>query len=909
MKRKLLFVSVLISCLFANAIGQGFLKRNGQKIVDGSGNNFVLRGIGLGGWMLQEGYMLQTSAFANAQYQIKAKIVGVLGEENTDTFYQTWLKNYIQKVDVDSMKAYGFNSIRLPMHYNLYTLPIEDEPVAGQNTWLDKGFALTDSLLAWCKANQIYLILDMHATPGGQGKDAAISDYNTTKPSLWESPANQAKLVALWKKLAERYANEEWIGGYDLINEINWDFENSGNQNGCNCNTNAPLLAIYKSIITNIRSVDTNHLIFIEGNCWGNNHAGLSSLKTYDDNLALSFHKYWNSNTASTISGLLGLRTSMNMPLWCGESGENSNHWYTEAISMFEANNIGWAWWTWKKMGSISGSNSIKTTAEYDALVKYWGGSGTKPTVEAAKATLMKMADNMKLANCDQNANVMDAMLRQPKTTATKPFKKNLIPGIIHAADYDLGRIRYAYYDTDSATYHSGGGTYISWNQGWAYRNDGVDIEACKDVAPNMGYSVGWTNPGEWLAYTVNADSTLAYKFNFRYASANASKIHLTLDGEDITGLLSLAATGGWATWKTATFDDIIIPKGKHVLKLHFDVSGSNVNYLGFEYSKKVSEIPLKAISVETSASGFLVYVNLNNPLAAGISLNASDFSIKVGTANNVIKSISSNSSKSIELVLTDTIAFGQTLTLSYSGTAVKDTNNNVLAAFTDFSVLNKRPAAVTIPAKIEAENYTYQEGLSLETCTDVGAGKNIAYTNAGDFLDYNIIVTQAARFNASFRIAANAAGGSLEFFLVDGVNKTSLGTLAIPGTGGWQTWKTIATTFNLPKGQLLFRVQIKSPEFNINWFSFDLSNSVSSTSVESLIKVFPNPAGDRIQVERNVAAKGLLSIYNLDGKLVKQQNVNELIENVDISSLNSGVYMLKYVSDKNASSSMLVKR
>ncbi|MBK7228372.1 MAG: hypothetical protein IPH97_05820 [Ignavibacteriales bacterium] len=53
---------------------QGFLHRDNKKIVDGNGNEILLKGMGLGGWLVQEGYMLQTSAFANAQWQIHAKI-------------------------------------------------------------------------------------------------------------------------------------------------------------------------------------------------------------------------------------------------------------------------------------------------------------------------------------------------------------------------------------------------------------------------------------------------------------------------------------------------------------------------------------------------------------------------------------------------------------------------------------------------------------------------------------------------------------------------------------------------------------------------------------------------------------------------------------------------------------------
>ena len=79
-------------------------------------------------------------------------------------------------------------------------MPIQQEPVQGENTWLTKGFQMIDDLLDWCEANQIYLILD-HAAPGGQGYDAAISDYDSSLPSLWESDLNKSKTVALWGQL------------------------------------------------------------------------------------------------------------------------------------------------------------------------------------------------------------------------------------------------------------------------------------------------------------------------------------------------------------------------------------------------------------------------------------------------------------------------------------------------------------------------------------------------------------------------------------------------------------------------------------------------------------------------------------------------------------------------------------
>lgn len=133
-------MSMLALTTVETARAQHFLSTSGTEILNELGEPVLLRGIGLGGWMVQEGYMLQTSGFANPQHEIRATIQELIGEEATDEFYAAWLQNHARKSDIDSLKAWGFNSVRLPMHYNLYTLPIELEPVPYENTWLDIGF-------------------------------------------------------------------------------------------------------------------------------------------------------------------------------------------------------------------------------------------------------------------------------------------------------------------------------------------------------------------------------------------------------------------------------------------------------------------------------------------------------------------------------------------------------------------------------------------------------------------------------------------------------------------------------------------------------------------------------------------------------------------------------------------------
>ena len=162
MKNLILFISFIVLSTFSWSQG---LHTQGTKIVNSNNEEVLLRGYGPGGWQIMEGYMMQTSGFAGSQHEIKDKLTELMGEANTETFYDKWRENHFTKRDVDSLAAWGFNSIRIPMHYNLFTLPIEEEPVGGQNTWIETGFELIDDVLAWSAAHDIYVILDMHATP------------------------------------------------------------------------------------------------------------------------------------------------------------------------------------------------------------------------------------------------------------------------------------------------------------------------------------------------------------------------------------------------------------------------------------------------------------------------------------------------------------------------------------------------------------------------------------------------------------------------------------------------------------------------------------------------------------------------------------------------------------------------
>ncbi|RYY65812.1 MAG: carbohydrate-binding protein, partial [Chitinophagaceae bacterium] len=541
----LLFLVFTITQLNA----QDFLKAQGKKIINVKGENILLRGIGLGGWMLQEGYMLGINK-EGQQYRIQQRMEELIGKEKTQKFYKAWLANHCTKADIDSLKAWGFNSVRLPMHYNLYTLPVEEEKMPGRQTWINKGFEMTDELVKWCKANNMYLILDLHAAPGGQGNDNNISDRNPSKPSLWNSEANQQKTIALWKKLAERYKDETTVAAYDIINEPNWGFEDANDKNGLNEKKNEPLEKLMRAITTAIRSVDKNHLIIIEGNGWGNNYNGILDDGLWDDNMALSFHKYWNFNDQNSIANILKLRDQYNVPVWLGETGENSNLWFTQAIELLERNNIGWAWWPLKKLGH-NNPLQIKASDDYRKIVDYWNDKTKKPLQVDYYKALMDFANNSHISKNIFHADVVDAMIRQPFNNETKPYTKHSIKkGVaIKAVDYDLGKNGFAYYDIDTANYRVSGKPGVG-NKGNTYRNDGVDIfkEEGKEE-----YYVGSFEAGEWMQYTIDVKEAGTYNVQLLVSSLNAGgaiSVSVNTREGDFLGMADIPSTGVENKWR-----------------------------------------------------------------------------------------------------------------------------------------------------------------------------------------------------------------------------------------------------------------------------------------------------------------------------------------------------------------------
>lgn len=192
-----------------------------------------------------------------------------------------------------------------------------------------------------------------------------------------------------------------------------------------------------------------------------------------------------------------------------------------------------------------------------------------------------------------------------------KPWNNHIqnIPGKIQCEWYDDGGEGIAYHDKDSINNGSGklnpaNGTMLN-----EFRmRDGVDVSYTKSreidnnpynlVEPLMDeLYVGWTEPGEWINYTINVNQTGMYTVDLMYTASGDGKISLVLDGEILTADLVIpstrneAETIAWRQWHHWNQADSIavfsLKKGQHVLTLKTVAHGNmNYDYLDFKLKK-----------------------------------------------------------------------------------------------------------------------------------------------------------------------------------------------------------------------------------------------------------------------------------------------------------------------------------
>jgi aryl-phospho-beta-D-glucosidase BglC (GH1 family) len=221
------------------------LKVSGNKITTSDGTPVVLKGAATGGHLNMENFI---TGYPGHEHESKAAMKQVMGEEKFNYFFDKFYEYFWTDEDAKFFASLGLNCLRVPFNYRHFC---DDDQLHLVNP---KGFELLDRVVKSCAKYQIYTILDLHSAPGGQNQDWHC-DSGVHKALFFEYSYFRDCTVNLWKAIAEHYKDEPYVAGYNPLNE-------PADARGTR------LVDFYIEVEKAIRSVDSNHIIFLDGNTY-----------------------------------------------------------------------------------------------------------------------------------------------------------------------------------------------------------------------------------------------------------------------------------------------------------------------------------------------------------------------------------------------------------------------------------------------------------------------------------------------------------------------------------------------------------------------------------------------------------------------------------------------------------------
>jgi aryl-phospho-beta-D-glucosidase BglC (GH1 family) len=336
-------------------VNENWLSVSGDQIVNPKGEPVYLRGFGLGGMLHMENFI---DGYPSNEETMREGLLKVLGEKKYNLYFDTFLKSYFTEPDAAYIQSLGLNLVRIPINYHLF----EDDMNPG--VIKEGAFENLDRVIELCAKHQIYTIIDLHALPGSQNQHWH-SDNPTHVASFWIHKDFQDRALHLWKVIAERYKNQQWVAGYDLINE---PAEPTGEK----------LFPYYKRLRDAIREIDPKHILFLEGDRYAVNFDKFTEIW---DNVVYTNHDYAIPGFihGGDYPGYTGKRYfdkdtlehdfikksefmySHHVPIWVGEFGpvytgnpakdEMRYQALKDQLAYYNKYKVSWCIWLYKDMG------------------------------------------------------------------------------------------------------------------------------------------------------------------------------------------------------------------------------------------------------------------------------------------------------------------------------------------------------------------------------------------------------------------------------------------------------------------------------------------------------------------------------------------------------------------------------
>ena len=350
------------------------LSAEGENIVDADGNAVVLRGTNFGGWLVQEGWMCPTDQTDTLSTDMT--LYSRFGKERAEELISAYQDSWITEEDFKTVKELGLNVVRVPFTYmNVYHhLSDKGELLhPDEFTLREDPFERLDFALEMCKKYGLYLILDLHGAVGSQNGSDHSGD--TSRTNLYAGTelgeAYREKTAELWALVAEHFAGESNVAGYDLLNEptrasgaTQWD--------------------LYDVLYKAVREADPDHMIFIEATWEPGN---LPAPEDYGwENVVYEYHHYnWDYNNQSNASFYTSKRfndalENHGVPVLIGEFnawGDSRRSTGKRDQTDLEANagvlefynGEGWHWTTWTYKVTVNGLGRNSTWGLYNCYI------------------------------------------------------------------------------------------------------------------------------------------------------------------------------------------------------------------------------------------------------------------------------------------------------------------------------------------------------------------------------------------------------------------------------------------------------------------------------------------------------------------------------------------------------------
>ena len=314
------------------SVDSRYLTTQVNELRDRRGRLVTLRGVNIGGWLVTESWMNgdRASKDSSTERWIEDRLSVEKGFNPTQvqTLMNAWYDNWIVANDLDNIKNFGFNCVRVPFSYR----NLQDANGNWKLNALGKiDFSRFDWIVQEAGKRGLYVILDQHVWKGQKECYSLITNYG--------GEADVAAAAALMSEIAGHFKGQGGVAAIEILNEP------AGSNNN---------YAAHVALKNAIRSKDPERLIIAS---WV--QANLYPSLGFTNMMASNHYKAESAATLCTLTaanpaGQGGdLCSSTVLPYFMGEFKPSDagtllyQNGYDVGTGM---NRLGWSWscWTYK---------------------------------------------------------------------------------------------------------------------------------------------------------------------------------------------------------------------------------------------------------------------------------------------------------------------------------------------------------------------------------------------------------------------------------------------------------------------------------------------------------------------------------------------------------------------------------